>query len=124
MCFILPGKTLFNIYVLVARLGRRLAVAVQSPSFYVLFGEEGSVSIHTLQDATPLARFQSQTLWALADSNAHIKIPSHIFLSQKRVRTIQTTSPRESRWKQWSKEARAKGYVMDIWSEKEIGDLA
>ena len=40
------------------------------------------------------------------------------------VRTIQTTLPKRNRWKEWSKEAKAECYIIDIWSEKEIGNLA
>ena len=122
-CFILPGKTLFIIYVLVVRLGQKLAVTIQFPSYYVLFSEE-PVSFHSLEDAGPLAKLKDQALWALMDSNAHTLIPSHIFLNPERVRTIQTTSPKEVRWKPWSTQARAARYVMDIWSEEEFDDLA
>ena len=122
MYFILPGKTFFAVYMLVARLGQRRAVALQLFDYYALF-EESKVSFHSLSYAMPLANFHSQ--WALADSNDKIGSPSWIFRGNPdRVRPIQTTSPREVRWKEWSKHTRVVGYVMDIWSEKEIVDLA
>ena len=120
MCFILPGKTLFIIYVLVVRLGQRRAVALQLSDYYALFEE--SVSFHTLSDEKPLANIHS--LWAFTDSNAHTLVPGEIFLGEPdRIRPIQTTAPEANRWKEWSKHSGAVGYIMDIWSEKETGDL-
>ena len=122
MCFIPPGKSLFIIYALVARLGRRRVVALQLRKCYALF-EESGVSFYSLDDANPLTKFHC--VWALVDSNDKVLNPSEIFRGRpNRVRPIQTTSPREKRWKEWTKYTGAKCYVMDIWSEKEIADLA
>lgn len=41
-----------------------------------------------------------------------------------RVRVIQATSPEASRWKTWSKQMGASRYIMDIWSDEEVADLA
>ena len=122
MCFIPPGRSLFLIYVLVSHLGQRRAVAVQLRECYALF-EESKVSFYSLSDADPLEKFDF--LWALVDSNDNVLSPNEIFRGPpNRIRPIQTTSPREKRWKEWSKYNGAKCYVMDIWSEKEIADLA
>ena len=124
MYFTLPGKTHFLIYVLVVRLGQRRAVALQFPdgrAYYAVF--QDSVSFHSLDDARPLAEFHS--MWALTDSNYRVRTPSGIFLGFREcVRVIQTTPPTRDHWKGWSKRAGAVGYIMDIWSEKEIADLA
>ncbi|KAN0077949.1 hypothetical protein V8E55_010006 [Tylopilus felleus] len=117
------GKTLFLAYVLVAHLGQKRTVAWQDPTgapFYMLFRD--TATFYSLTDATPL--YDYGPLWALSDSNAGVQSPPSIFYGTTGVRTIQTTSPKESRWKEWSKQGRAKCYVMDIWSEKEITDLA
>lgn len=125
MWLILSGKTLFLIYVLVVRLGRKHAVALQFPDgrpLYALFHASG-VSFHSLHDSRTLDKFPN--LWALTDSNAHVEGPSGIFLgTPDEIRVIQTTSPKEARWKEWSKQTQASGYVMDIWSAKEIHDLS
>ena len=118
-----PGKTLFLAYVLVARLGQQRTVAWQYTTgsrFYVVFRD--TATFYSLDDATPL--YDYQPLWALSDSNAGVQSPAPIFYHQDHVRTIQTTSPKESRWKEWSKQSGAECYVMDIWSGKEIRDLA
>ena len=120
-CFIPPGKTLFLMYILVIHLGQRRVVALQLSDCYAIF-KETEVSFHPLNDRMSLYGFTS--LWALTDSNAHVQIPCDVFLSPAHIRVIQTTSPREHRWKVWSKHADAVGYVMDIWSMKEISDLA
>ncbi|KAN0073583.1 hypothetical protein V8E55_012190 [Tylopilus felleus] len=117
------GKTLFLAYVLVAHLGQKRTVAWQDPTgapFYMLFRD--TATFYSLTDATPL--YDYGPLWALSDSNAGVQSPPSIFYGTTGVRTIQTTSPKESRWKKWSKQGGAECYVMDIWSGKEITDLA
>ncbi|KAF8548541.1 hypothetical protein OG21DRAFT_1500960 [Imleria badia] len=116
------GKTLFLAYVLVARLGQKRTVAWQDTTgrpFYVLFRD--TATFYSLADPTPL--YDHGPLWALSDSNAGVQSPAPIFYSPDDVRTIQTTSPKESRWKEWSKQSGAECYVMDIWSRKEVTDL-
>ncbi|KAF8552965.1 hypothetical protein OG21DRAFT_1485803 [Imleria badia] len=117
------GKTLFLAYALVARLGQQRTVAWQDTTgrqFYVLFRD--TATFYSLADPTPL--YDYGPLWALSDSNAGVQSPAPIFYSPDDVRTIQTTSPKQSNWKAWSKYAGAVCYVMDIWSEEEIVDLA
>ncbi|KAF8557321.1 hypothetical protein OG21DRAFT_349393 [Imleria badia] len=117
------GKTLFLAYILVKHLGKRHTVAWELPngSLYVLF--RNTATFHSSADMRPLDEYGP--LWALSDSNSRVRAPAGIFYSLPRhVRTIQTTSPEESRWKDWSKDAGAVCYVMDIWSEEEIADLA
>ena len=97
MCFILPGKMLFLIYILVVHLGQRRVVVLQLPDCYAIF-KEMEVSFHPLNDQKPLYGFTS--LWALVDSNNKVRSPSGIFLSVTHVQVIQTTSPREHCWKQ------------------------
>jgi hypothetical protein len=36
---------------------------------------------------------------------------------------IQATLPEEQRWKRWVKEDAGRVYIMDIWTEREIGAL-
>ena len=121
---VLPGKTLFLIYVLVMHLGQKRAVALQLPNgqpYYALF--HASVSIHSLNNPNPLDKFPH--LWVLTDSNKQVKCPSGIFLgTPEEIRVIHTAPPQEIWWKGWSKQTCATGYVMDIWSTKEIFDLS
>ena len=81
-----------------------------------------TATFYSLADATPL--YDYRPLWALSDSNAGVLSPAPILYRPGDVRTIQTTSPNQSRWKEWSKQSGAECYVMDIWSGKEITDLA
>ena len=119
-----PGKTLFLAYVLVERLGQRRPVAWQlitGHPFYVLFRD--TANIYSFDEMAPLDEYGP--LWALSDSNSQVRNPEGIFYSlPTRIRAIQATSPKEDRWKQWSKDSGAECYVMDIWSELEIADLA
>jgi hypothetical protein len=120
----LPGKTLFLIYSLVRRLGEKQAVALQfldGTYFYALFKD--TVTVHSLDDALPL--YECPTLWALCDSNDDVESPDSIFKRQRgRFRIIQTTPPRASRYKEWSKQVGAMPYLMDIWSDEELVYLA
>ena len=119
----LPGKTLFLAYVLVIHLGQQRTVAWQLPTgspFYVVFRD--TTTFHSFNDTEPLHEYRP--LWALSDSNTLIRSPAGIFYQFCHVRTIQTTLPEKSRWKQWTKYSGAGFYIMDIWTEKEIADLA
>ncbi|KAI9572491.1 hypothetical protein HD554DRAFT_2168146 [Boletus coccyginus] len=120
----LSGKTLFLVYFLVIRLGQRQAVALQflnGRDFYALF--KNDVEFHQLDDPEPL--FESPSVWALCDSNQSVTTPSEIFLNKRgHIRVIQTTSPEPSRWKEWSKQAGASPYVMDVFSDEEVVHLA
>ncbi|KAF8554873.1 hypothetical protein OG21DRAFT_1484324 [Imleria badia] len=118
-----PRKTLFLAFVLVKHLGQRRTVAWQDTggnSFYVLLRD--TATFYSFADSTPL--YDYEPLWALSDSNAGVQSPASIFYRSSYIRTIQTTSPTENRWKQWNKQGGAECYVMDIWSGKEIADLA
>ena len=123
-CLMPPGKTLFLIYLLVQRLGERRAAALpflDGEGYYALF--RGAVTFHSVHDAAPLHECPSD-VWSLCDSNAYVIHPPGVFQGKIRVRNIQTTSPRPARWKEWSKQVRAKCYIMDIWSKEEVVDLA
>jgi hypothetical protein len=123
-CLMLPGKTLFLIYLLVQRLGNRQAVALQflgREDYYALFRD--TVTFHPVNKAEPLDKCPS--VWALCDSNADATSPPSVFKGRTgHVRIIQTTSPRAARWKEWSKQVGAKCYIMDIWSKEEVVNLA
>ena len=119
------GKTLFNVFLLVHLLGQKSAVAVQLPEKaprYAFFTDKG-VTIQSERESGPMARYPGN-IWALCDSNEVVTTPSRVFSGiGPRMRVIQTTSPKASRWKQWAKEAHARRYVMDIWSIEEIKKL-
>jgi hypothetical protein len=86
-----------------------------------------TANIYSFDEAAPLDEPEcpSGPLWALSDSNNQVRRPEGIFYGlPTRVRTIQATSPKEDRWKGWSKHSGAERYVMDIWSESEIANLA
>ena len=113
-------------YLLVYFLGQKVAVAVQLPHkdpHYAFFTGNG-VSTQSVLVADPMVEYLG-TIWALCDSNQTIINPSTVFLQlDGNVRVIQTTSPKASRWKEWTKHTGARRYVMDIWSTEEIMALA
>ncbi|KAG9316860.1 hypothetical protein JVU11DRAFT_2935 [Chiua virens] len=118
------GKTLFNIYILVKRLGEKKAVAMQfmnGQPMYALF--QGMAHFYSLDNILPL--YEPPFVWVLCDSNDKVESPSGVFRGeQDRIRIIQTTSPKVSRWKEWTKQHGADIYVMDIWTENEIKQLS
>ena len=121
-----PGKTFFNVYLLVYLLGQKTAVAVQLPEiipYYTFFTDKG-VTIQSEHESGPMARYPGN-MWALCDSNEVVTSPSRVFSGiGPRMRVIQTPSPKASRWRQWAKETGAERYIMDIWSTEELKKLA
>lgn len=119
-----PGKTLFLLYLLVTCLGKKRAVALQlldGRPFYALFND--SVTFHSLNDRKPL--IECHLVWALSDSNNQVQSPSGIFLGDPdHIRVIQTTPPKAECWKVWSEQVGAQCFIMDIWSEEELENLA
>jgi len=63
-------------------------------------------------------------MWILFDSNGDVRSPSAIFSGEEKIRVIMAMPPKRDRWKEWSKQSGSKPYVMDIWSEKEVRQLA
>ncbi|KAF8133018.1 hypothetical protein EV363DRAFT_83965 [Boletus edulis] len=126
------GKTLFLVYLLVELLGqcRKVLVHDTRGQFYAIFAEN-TVNFHLLTDETPLDSDDDdpesdRRIWALSDSSAGVRSPPIGFWSfeDRHIRTIQATSLRKDRWHEWSKQATAKCYVMDVWTEQEITNLA
>jgi hypothetical protein len=84
----MPGKSLFLVYILVARLGDKQTVAVQLTSgapYYALFvGDE--VTFPAIDDMGPL--YEHQPVWGLSDSNAHVTRPPPSFTGHAAPGTI------------------------------------
>ncbi|KAF8120576.1 hypothetical protein EV363DRAFT_87913 [Boletus edulis] len=120
------GKSLFLVYLLVQllRQGCKVAVHDSSHQYYVVFTFEELVAFYPLTYKTPLATGGS--MWALSDSSLEHNgaPPACFFASPKRIRLIQATSPEKQRWHEWSKQAKAECYVMDIWTAQEIANFA
>jgi hypothetical protein len=119
-----PGKSNFLIYLLLMCLGQKQAVAVEffdGRELYVLFTD--TVTVHSHNDIVWL--IQCPTVWVLSDSNDKRKSPSGIFRGRMgHIRIIQTTSPRPERWREWSENVDTECYVMNIWSDEEVVQLA
>ncbi|KAF8133880.1 hypothetical protein EV363DRAFT_1324837, partial [Boletus edulis] len=117
-------KSLFLVYLLVRLLGHGYKVAVHNSShqFYAVFAE--SVAFYPLTYTTPLAT--GGPMWALSDSSQERNgaPPECFYAFPTRVRLIQATSPKKRRWHEWSKQAKAECYVMDIWTAQEIANFA
>jgi hypothetical protein len=114
------GKTVFLFYVLFRRLCAGLPTALQVfDDRFFLFTEEG-FSEHNLE-AKNASQLPKGT-WALADSSELIHQPCSAFLatSPREVWIIQATSPKISRWKEWSKQRIANKYVMDWFNPNEL----
>ncbi|KIJ08878.1 hypothetical protein PAXINDRAFT_158031 [Paxillus involutus ATCC 200175] len=118
------GKSLFLIYALVERLQKRQPTAYQyHDDRYFLFTETGVTSQPANHDL-PLDTSHGGThIWALSDSNARTIQPASAFITLG-VRTVQAASPNRQRWKEWTKQAKAGLYVMDVWQQEELAALA
>ncbi|KAF8132280.1 hypothetical protein EV363DRAFT_1295804 [Boletus edulis] len=118
------GKSLFLVYLLVQLLGQGCKVAVHdyNHQFYAVF--TNTVAFYPITDPAPLAT--GGPMWALSDSSHEHDgaPPGHFYAFPQAVRLIQATSLKKKRWHEWSKQAKAKCYVMDIWTEQETANLA
>ncbi|KAF8124977.1 hypothetical protein EV363DRAFT_1177202, partial [Boletus edulis] len=117
------GKTIFLVYLLVELLGRRQKVAVQYPTIqgYAIFTD--TVAFYPVTDVTPLK--SGDRVWALSDSSEkNQSLPRIFYHNLNYTLPIQATSPKKDRWHDWSKQACAECYVMDIWTEQEVANLA
>lgn len=120
------GKSCFIAYAVIERLRKKQPVAVQilPESYnesYALFSEDG-VRLHPGHAQEPL-RFH-KGIWALSDSNPDVTIPAIAFRTTPDVQVFQTTSPKISRWKEWTKQNMITRYIMNAWSSEEIAALA
>ncbi|KAF8435631.1 hypothetical protein L210DRAFT_3550214 [Boletus edulis BED1] len=118
------GKSLFLVYLLVhlLRQGCKVAVHDCGHQFYAVFAE--SVTFYPVTDIAPLVT--GGPMWALSNSGQENggAPPTRFYAFPKRVRLIQVTSLKKRRWHEWSKQVKAKCYVMDIWTAQEIANLA
>ncbi|KAH0826458.1 hypothetical protein J3R83DRAFT_5457 [Lanmaoa asiatica] len=121
----LVGKTHFLTYVFMERLREHKPVAFQplgGHSYCALFTD--AVAFHFLDGSMSLRHANhAGDVWALTDSNAMVTTPDTVF-QRIGMRIIQTTPPYAYRWKEWSKQYGAERCVMNVWSQKEIEDLA
>ncbi|KAH8989499.1 hypothetical protein EDB92DRAFT_2003024 [Lactarius akahatsu] len=117
------GKTYFLYYLLFRRLSERRPVALEQPEFFILFHEGGVYRYPLKADA----RYLPDGTWALSDSNDEAPKPCTTFRSASKLRTawlIQTTSPVETRWRDWRKYCKAGMFVMNHVSIEDITALS
>ncbi|KAI9454998.1 hypothetical protein BJY52DRAFT_1417649 [Lactarius psammicola] len=113
------GKSCFLYYLLLHRLNEMTLVALQLPSYFVVFRDDG-VYRHPLDansDRLP------EGTWALSDSNDEAEQPCTAFLTaarRQRAWIVQTAFPLEERWKKWQKYRNADTSVMNHISIQEI----
>ncbi|OJA15344.1 hypothetical protein AZE42_07554 [Rhizopogon vesiculosus] len=116
------GKSLFLVYLLLARMQDALPVAIEtSPLGYYLINNHG-VSFHSTYDRDPL-NLEDKVVWGLSDSNIDLIIPSMAFTRSPNVRVIQAASPREDRWYDWTKTVGRQQLFMDVWEQEELALL-
>jgi hypothetical protein len=119
----IQGKTVFLFYVLFRRLSVGLPTALQVfDDRFFLFTETGASQLDLL--AQTASQLPNGT-WALADSSEFIEQPCSAFLATplRDVWVIQATSPKRSRWREWSKQREANMYVMDWFYSNELRTL-
>ncbi|KZV66098.1 hypothetical protein PENSPDRAFT_755960 [Peniophora sp. CONT] len=117
------GKTTFLLFLLLHRLERKQATALQVNSdYYLIFDAEGvvAVPISPLDDGD---RLEKSRCWALVDSNEDVMIPCRR-LRKHALRVVQTTSPKIERRQDWGKQHGARLYIMDLPDAMEIGAIA
>ncbi|KAH8989830.1 hypothetical protein EDB92DRAFT_2088985 [Lactarius akahatsu] len=112
------GKTCFLYYVLLCRLSEMEPVALERPDFFILFHEGG---VYRYPKADP--NFLPEFTWALTDSTGQTPEPCSAFQTVSKRRKawiIQTTSPEETRWRDWHKYCTADKFLMNPTSIEEI----
>ncbi|KAI0692191.1 hypothetical protein C8T65DRAFT_762459 [Cerioporus squamosus] len=112
------GKTVFLLQLLLHRLEQRLPTAIHLKGRHlVVFNQEGA-TIWGVEDTIEMTR----DYWALSDSNNNIVEPCEAFQSSD-ARIIQASSPKPSRWKDWTKYHNARILVADLPRPLEIGAI-
>ncbi|KAI0287590.1 hypothetical protein B0F90DRAFT_1218040 [Multifurca ochricompacta] len=119
------GKTCFLFYLLLRRLSSGLPTAFQihlTHTYYVLFNDSG-VEICSSESST-----LPDGMLALSDSNAKVEKPCDGFLDasdklETKTFIVQTTFPKEDRWKDWEKYHDGFLYVMECFSWHEMHAL-
>ncbi|KAI0085881.1 hypothetical protein BDY19DRAFT_908652 [Irpex rosettiformis] len=132
------GKTSFLAYALLRRLSEQKDTVVQlSSDAFVLFSSytcgptifNGSRAvsakgINHIWDIQPydVQLLESKDFWVLSDGTTDSPVPCAALLKSSAL-VIHATRPASDRWDQWKEEQRAKLYVMDLWTEPELGAL-
>ncbi|KAH9072364.1 hypothetical protein EDB83DRAFT_2289207 [Lactarius deliciosus] len=112
------GKTCFLYYVLLRRLSEMEPVALERPGFFILF-HDGGVYRYPKADSD----FLPKSTWALTDSTGQTPEPCSAFQTASKLREawlIQTTSPAETRWRDWHKYCTVDKFVMNPITIEEI----
>ncbi|KAF9225003.1 hypothetical protein BS17DRAFT_827727 [Gyrodon lividus] len=116
------GKSYFLLYALVERLRKKQLVAFQFRADTYIFSRRLE-SLSTLRDQTFL---RMRVTYQYGHSPTRMQIPP----SQRLLFHLPLVSacfkqplPNVSRWKEWSKQAGVKPYIMDVWSIEETADL-
>jgi len=113
------GKSIFLFYLLLRRLEKRRPTAVQLDLHgYFFFDKEGA-TFYRFTTYNP----KLDKCWALADSNQFAQQPCEPFQRLAEC-TIQMSSPRPDRWKEWMKETDGLHFVMDLPTVPEIAAVA
>ena len=112
------GKSAFLVYLLLHRLERCLPTAVQlNDEGYFIFNEQGA-AFYLLATHGP----GLDACWALADSNEDATQPCLPFRSRAKF-TIQMSSPKPERWKEWTKQRNGVCFIMDLPTVPEIAAI-
>ena len=121
------GKTCFVAYAVVVQLLEKQSVAVQIPWHdtereYLLF-TSNAITVHDSTEIVPLLGHSGT--WAFFDSNNIVLEPTTAFQGPPPyIRVFQTTSPAQSRWKEWTKQHEIGLYIMNLPSIEEVEDVA
>lgn len=90
-------------------------VAFQLGNRFLLFENTG---VELLSAKTSLGALLPDGMWALSDSHREFEQPCHAFMtaggSSRAAWIVQTTSPNESKWRNWSEHKIAGMYWMDV----------
>ena len=117
------GKSCFLSYVLFRLLSLEKNVAFQLDDQFILFQNTG-VRISSANSSS--GRCLPYRIWALSDSHRDFVQPCHAFLTAcgaRRAWVVQTSSPLEHNWRDWSEQNYAGMYCMDIFTLDEMNTL-
>ncbi|THH19320.1 hypothetical protein EUX98_g8802 [Antrodiella citrinella] len=110
------GKSMFLLFLLLYLLEKKQPTAIHLSDDVVVFNDKGATI------CTPKSKNKLVGYWALTDSNVDINIPCPLFRGSKAF-IVQTTSPREDRWKDWIKYRGGTVVVSELPREIEIAAI-
>jgi hypothetical protein len=118
------GKSCFLFYCLLRRLCEKKTTALHvKEKDFVIFADSEAGGIQIYDTAVARSHNIPKRSWALSDSNVETRHPCSAFLeasNERKVLTVQATSPVKERWYEWRKQLHGDVYYMNVFTEDEM----